>query len=91
MPNLAAGCVVEPIDPDSGATMKYGEHFRETRASISVFQRTGDKVIMIRKHRPSFELPPKILPDLEQASLQNIEVIARPKVVSFRYVPAVMK
>ncbi len=81
MPNLAAGHFVEPIDPDGGAAMKHGEHFRQTRAFFRVLRRTADEMIMIRKHRPGFELPGEILRNLEKASLQNIKAIACPKVM----------
>jgi hypothetical protein len=81
MPDLAAGCVVQAIDPGRGATMKHSEHFRETGAFFRALRRSGNEVIMIREHRPSFELPCETLRDLEKPSVQNIEPVACPKVM----------
>src|SRR5436305_14223054 len=41
----------------------------------------SNKVIMIREHGPSFELPREIPSDCEKSTLQNVETITRPKVM----------
>ena len=64
--------------------MEHGQHLRQAVRVSHMAGRMGNKVVMIRKHRPSFELPREVARNGEKSALENGEAARYAKMVSLK-------
>ena len=84
VPHLAPWRIIQSIDPAGGALMEHGQHLRQAVRVSQMAGRMGNKVVMIRKHRPSFELPREVARYGEKSALENGEAARYAKMVSLK-------
>jgi len=65
MPDLTTRGTVKLVSPFCGFLMQTAEHVGKTLRAIFQFRRVGHKVIVVRKNRPSFQIPTKLASDCE--------------------------
>ena len=80
MPNFPPRFLIPLVDPFCGLFMKLRKHRSQGRG-INLVHRSTDKVVVIRKSRPSFELPMELSSKLQQTSLKNIQAIRITEIV----------
>ena len=84
VPHLAPWRIIQSIDPAGGALMEHGQHLRQAVRVSHMAGRICNKVVMIRKHRPSFELPREVARYGEKSALENGEAARYAKMVSLK-------
>ena len=59
------------------------EHVSEARCIGFGWRRMGNKMVVIRKHRPSFQLTAKPFDHRQQTAMQNLQALCASKVMLF--------
>lgn len=81
VPDFARWSMVEFVDPFGGLLVQESEHFGQIPRRVFVAGRVPDEMIVIREHRPCFQLPAEFRSDLEQTSMQNRQPRFAPEVM----------
>jgi hypothetical protein len=84
MPDTSAWLTVEPIHPTGRFGVEPAEHEREAFCCRYSDRRVSNEMIVIGKHRPSFELPTIFLCQFEQPSLKDSQPPGTTEVLSFK-------
>jgi hypothetical protein len=80
-PNLPARHDIQLVHPLRRFDMQHAQHIAQAGSVVSVGGRMGDEMVVIRKHRPCFQLPAKLVSHDQQAAMQNPQPFRAAKVV----------
>src|SRR5947207_2689122 len=73
VPDLVSGSVVQRVYPFCSLLMQSAEHPGKALRVRFAFGCMGHKMVMVRKHRPRFQLPAEVARDGKQASMQHFQ------------------
>src|ERR1035441_5791875 len=80
-PNLSARRFIKFVDPFRRFDVQHAQHIAQAGSVVGIGGRVGDKMVMIREHRPCLQLPAILFRHGQQATLQNLKSFCAAKMV----------